>query len=871
MRPWIRINVPSEDMSNSPRSVGRSVKEAVPNAFIDGISARVTAFNHGWEFAEVPSEYKFDAAGLAGLRWRPAIVPGTVAAALRALGELDEDGGNDLDTRAFVFRSRVRHGPVTSGAALVFDGLATLADVWLDGTKILSARNMFRRYAVDVGCMLGEENELVLHFRALGPELARRRPRGRWTTRLVNHRNLRYVRTTLLGRIPGWSHLYPPVGPWRGVRLVERGRVELSRLSIEPALEGRDGVISIAIGGRIAAGGAPVSLEARLADRRIALLVVSTNDDEFEVVAEMRVPEVAPWWPHNLGTPHRYPFTLALKIGDDRVEIGTVQIGFRRIQRLGGDPEGFALQLNGRDVFCRGACWTPSDAVGFNDDPAEIRRILGLVRDAGMNMLRLSGTTIYESDAFYDACDELGILVWQDFMFASMDYPEDDTDFSEDVREEVANVLARLHYRPCLAVLCGNSEVEQQAAMNGLAPDAGLTPLFHRTLREAGRIWCPGIPYVSSSPTGGALPFHVDAGVAHYFGVGAYLRVPADAHASRVRFASECLAFSNVPEDASLDELFGNEPRAVHSPRYKRGLPRDSGAGWDFADVTDHYIEMLFDCDVRLLRYADTERYLALSRAASGEMMERTLGVWRADGSLCRGALVWFLRDLRTGSGWGVLDSAGRPKAAYWFLKRACAPRAIWFTDEGLNGLRIHMRNDRPDPLVARARVRLLRSNGVEIGGAESELRLDGDSGRSLSVDTMLGRFTDTTYAYRFGPCEHAIVVAEIVLADGEIVATSHHLPMGLGHALQDDIILNAVAHPLANGLYELRVEPSGLALFVCIAVDGFLPADNYFHIPPGGARTVVLTPLELKRPLRGRVTALNARSGASVVSVPGA
>ena len=842
----------------SARSLGG---DQVPAVFVDGTAARVTAFDGGWEFSELPLGRKFDVADVAALSWRPALVPGTVAGALRALGELDEDRGNGLDDRDFVFRRRFRHDGVTSSAALVFDGLATIADVWLNGTRILRARNMFRRHAADVGSVLSVENELLLHFRALGPELARRHPRGRWTTRLVNHRNLRYVRTTLLGRMPGWAPPHPPVGPWRGIRLVESGRVELSHLSIDSTLEGSDGVISIAMRGHVVAGEAPVALEIRIADSRIALQTINTNADGFEAAAEVRVPAATPWWSHDLGTPHRYRLTLALKFGGDNLEIGTVQIGFRRIQRRDEYPEGFALRLNGRDVFCRGACWTPADAVGFGDDPAEIRRVVGLVRDAGMNMLRLSGTTVYESDAFYDACDEFGILVWQDFMFASMDYPEDDAEFAEEVRIEAEQVLARVHRHPCLAVLCGNSEIEQQAAMNGLAPDTGVTPLFRHVLKAAGRRWCPGIPYVSSSPTGGALPFHVDAGVAHYFGVGAYLRAPADARESRVRFASECLAFSNVPEDASLDELFGDEARVVHSPCYKRGVPRDSGVGWDFSDVTDHYIEQLFKCDVRALRYADTERYLALARVTPGELMERTLGVWRAEGSVCHGALVWFLRDLRAGSGWGVLDSAGRPKAPYWFLKRACAPRAVWFTDEGLNGLRVQVRNDRPEPLAARLRVRLIRSNGAEIGRAEADLLLEGGSGRALGVDAMLGRFADTTYAYRFGPCEYAIAVAELVHADGAIVATSHYLPTGLVHALQDDIVLSAVARPRGDGSHDLRIESRGLALFVRISVDGYLPADNYFHVPPGGARTVVLTPLGPTRQLRGWVTALNTRS----------
>jgi beta-mannosidase len=317
--------------------------------------------------------------------------------------------------------------------------------------------------------------------------------------------------------MPGGAPAFAPVGPWRGIRLIEGRRIEIAHLHFDARLDGADGVVSVALRGRAAGGSPPEALELRIGDRS-SLAPTRLAGDGFEVEAEVRVPAVSPWWTHELGTPRRYPLELALHSRGEELPIASVQIGFRHIERLeatAGDSDEFGLRINGRDVFCRGACWTPADVVGLGDDPAEIRRVLGLVRDAGMNMLRVNGTMIYESDSFYDACDELGILVWQDFMFARMDYPEEDAEFAGEVRSEAEQVLARLHHHPCLAALCGNSEVEQQAAMMGLAPDARKTPLFESTLREASRRWCPRIPYVSSSPTGGTLPFHVDAGVAH--------------------------------------------------------------------------------------------------------------------------------------------------------------------------------------------------------------------------------------------------------------------------------------------------------------------------------------------------------------------
>lgn len=837
----------------------------VPDGIQDDAATRTLLPSSDWEFAEVTSGSEVASLALESLVWRPAKVPGTVALALRALGELDEDRGNHLDEREFLYRRRFQIDLPQGEVFLSFDGLATITEVWLNGRHILNSRNMFRSYAIDVRSFLRTENEILLHFKSLSKELSRKRKRSRWITHLVSHRDLRYLRTTLLGRIPGWALPHPPVGPWGAVRLQQRGKARMTYARIQPVLDGTDGVVTVHLQGRSSVGEMPDAIEAFVDGNRVSIPASRTAEGEFEAIGEIRVPDVRCWWPHNLGVPHRYSLSLSLRRGNQLEGIGTVLMGFRMIQMQNATDGKVGLRVNGRDVFCRGASWTPLDPIGLSVDPKEMRRVLELVRDAGLNMLRVNAAMIYEARGFYDTCDELGILVWQDFMFARMDYPEDDAAFAEESHAEVEQILSRLHSHPCLALLCGSSEVEQQAAMMGLPPESTRSPLFCESIREASGRWCPGLPYLSSSPTGGAMPFHVDAGVAHYFGVGAYLRPLTDARDSRLKFASECLAFSNVPENDALYELFGDEAVSVHAPRYKNGVPRDPGAGWDFSDVTDHYLEKLFRCDCRELRYSDAARYLAMARIAPGEIMERTIGVWRTEDSSCQGALVWYLRDLRPGSGWGILDSAGRPKAPYWFLKRACAPTAIWFTDEGLNGLHIHVQNDTPESVDAHLRISLVRNDGIKIESAKRYVSLEGGARRRFCADALIGRFSDANYAYRFGLCEHVIAVAELVDLSDKVLSTGTFLPMGLKHDVRDDVGLHAVAKSRGDGTYDLCVGARELAMFARILADGFLPSDNYFHVPPGGSRMLILRPLRAGQALRGTVEVLNARTQAVV------
>ena len=175
-----------------------------------------------------------------------------------------------------------------------------------------------------------------------------------------------------------------------------------------------------------------------------------------------------------------------------------------------------------------------------------------------MNMLRVVGTGAYESAAFHDLCDELGILVWQDLMFANVDYPLADPEFAAEVEGEARQVLTGLVGRPSLAVICGNSEVEQQAAMLGLEPELGRAPFWDEDLPELAAELGADCPYVASTPCGGVLPFHPGEGIAHYFGVTGYFRPPQDARRADLRFAAECLAFANVPDEVTVP---------VHHPR----------------------------------------------------------------------------------------------------------------------------------------------------------------------------------------------------------------------------------------------------------------------------------------------------------------
>jgi beta-mannosidase len=824
---------------------------------------RTRPLDQGWQVASVPPDRVTTPKELDDAVFLPANVPGTAAGALREAGLWDFDRPQDFDAADFWYRTRFAHeggAGATTLTLLRLEGLATVADVWLNGVKVLEADNMFRAYELDVGAALGEVNDLAIRFRSLAALLKARRGRPRWRTRLVDNQQLRWFRTTLLGRIPGWTPPVAAAGPWRPIVLEERRRVSVDRASVRAVRDGNGGRVSVSMSARVLDRGAIEHVRLRVGDHRAMLRALRAADGVWTIDGEVRILRVEPWWPHTHGAHPLYPVLLEVGVGGDEITFDCGRVGFRTVDIV-SDEGAFEVRVNDVPIFCRGACWTTTDVVTLDGNGVGAAAAVDTARRAGMNMLRVGGTMVYESDAFYDACDERGIMVWQDFMFANMDYPGGDEAFRANVTDEARQLMGRLETRPSLTVLCGNSEVEQQVAMLGLERELWKPELFYRTLPDIVRDLGPGVPYVPSTPTGGALPFDVDAGLSHYYGVGAYLRPLEDARRAGVRFTSECLGFSNVPEDTTIELVLASGQAPFHHPRWKARVPRDSGAGWDFEDVRDHYLSSLFGVDPVKLRYADVARYLACSRVTTGEVMARTLAEWRRPRSPCRGALVWFYRDLWPGAGWGLVDSTGTPKAAYYYVKRASKSIALLLIDEGLNGLDLHVVNESPEPLDGEVRLAVYRDGEAMVASGSKVERVLPRSATTLRAAALLPHFFDLTYAYRFGPPAHDVTVATLVDAATEAVLDqAFHFPNGLGSFPPCELGLDASLVEIDGGRYAVTVRTRRFALSVAVTAPGWVPDDNYFHLPPGGEKSVTLERRSGQGPPQGFVHAQNGR-----------
>ena len=456
----------------------------------------------GWELARSAPDACHDPVAARGLAWRPAVVPGTAAAALDAR----ERAGIDFDADDWWFRARFQGEAAAPEEQVILHvgGLATVAEVYLNGRRILDSESMFASHEVDVGELLAGDNELIICCRALEPRLrVRRRPRARWRTRLVADGNLRFYRTMLLGRAPGFAPGPAAVGPWRPVHLERRRGPVLDQVRLRAALVEAEGRVQISAGLRSLPGGpgAP-RLEAVLTDPEgVQRTAVELAVRDGEVRGSLTVTDPAPWWPHTHGRPALYD--VRIHHGDDVLHHS--RVGFRRLETAADlFRDGLALRINGEPVFVRGVVWTPSSLLFPHAPEPELRQTLVRLVQAGMNAVRVAGIGAYESPAFHDLCDELGILVWQDFMFANLDYPESDEAFMAEVQREVRAVLAAVAGRPSLAVVCGGSEVAQQVAMLGLDPALASGPLYGELLPRLVEEAEVEAPYIPSAPCAAA-------------------------------------------------------------------------------------------------------------------------------------------------------------------------------------------------------------------------------------------------------------------------------------------------------------------------------------------------------------------------------
>ncbi|KUH37127.1 MULTISPECIES: glycoside hydrolase family 2 protein [Streptomyces] len=630
-----------------------------------------------------------------------ARVPGCVHSDLLAAGAIPDPfiGLNEKEVawvgrREWTYTTHLAHDSAHERTHLVFDGLDTAARVTLAGEPVGATRNMHRRYRFDV---TGRTGELEVRFASAYDEAAAvRAVTGERPN--VYPEPSQYVRKMACSFGWDWGPTVVTAGIWRGVRLehwstarvaevrplvtVEgtTGRVEV-RIDVERTArgEGRPLRVRARVGG--GGGGAGVAAKA-VAAKAVAAEAASGGGGAFaeavvtgdEAVLRLEVPDVRLWWPRGYGDQPLYDLEVTLADDDGPLDAWHRRIGFRTVEldrSADAHGTGFTLVVNGVRVFARGVNWIPDDVLPSRVTPERYRTRLAQAADANVDLVRVWGGGIYEDEAFYDACDELGLMVWQDFLFACSAYPEEQP-LRGEVEAEARDNVVRLMPHPSLVLWNGNNENLWGFRDWGWEPDLagdswgegyylGLLP---RVVAELD----PTRPYAAGSPWSGSWDHHPNDpahGTHHSWEVW-NRRDYAEYRASVPRFVAE-FGWQAPPALATLRRALPGERLAPDSPGMLHHQKAEDGNGKLNRGVARHFP----------LPDGDFDRWHYLTQLVQARAVAAGIEHWRAHWPVCAGTVVWQLNDCWPVSSWSAIDGDGRPKPLHHELRRVYADRLL--------------------------------------------------------------------------------------------------------------------------------------------------------------------------------------------------
>lgn len=604
----------------------------------------------------------------------PAVVPGCVHTDLLAAGVIPDPflGRNETEVawvgrREWTYETEL---PETNGheqTDLVFEGLDTAAEIRLDGQLLGRVRNMHRSHRFHI---TGASGLLSVRFASAYAEAEA--VRGQLGDRPAAYAEpYQYIRKMACSFGWDWGPTLVTAGIWRPVRLEHWSTARLARVRPLVTLEQGSGVVELRIEVERTRVEAELAVEARIGDIRVRAAVDGTDGR-----VRLRVPGARRWWPRGYGEQALYDVELTLLHGTEALDVWRRRIGFRTVELdTSADDRGtgFTLVVNGERVFARGVNWIPDDAFPSRVTRERYRHRLTQAARAGVDLVRVWGGGIYESGDFYDVCDELGLLVWQDFPFACAAYPEEQP-LRGEVEAEARENVVRLMPHPSLVLWNGNNENlwgfrdwGWEARLGGDSWGEGYyLGLLPRVVAESDptRIYTAGSPWSGSwdhHPNDPAHGTHHSWEVWNRADYVDYLReVP--------RFVAE-FGWQAPPAWATLRRALPGEEPAADSPGMLHHQKAEDGNGKLARGLAPHFA----------VAEGDFDRWHYLTQVNQARAVATGVEHWRSHWPVCAGAIVWQLNDCWPVTSWAAIDGDGREKPLYHELRRLYADRLPTF------------------------------------------------------------------------------------------------------------------------------------------------------------------------------------------------
>ena len=816
--------------ANAGMGLAQAHRESAQNA--------VLTLDHGWQFRQMTSP-----AADAETGWLAASVPGDIHLDLLANKKIPDPFFRDnesklqwIENEGWEYRLKFDASRALlshTNVDLVFDGLDASSEVYLNGAKVLIADNMFRTWRVSVKEHLHMGSNILRVVFPLPIKAAEEVAAGDpWQPRTGTLAKT-YIRKAAYEYGWDWGPRLVTSGIWRPVRLEAWNQVRIADFAIRQRNVARevahiDAEVEVEAS---TAGPASVSIQYSPVGKPIIVsrkVNLKTGSNLIDLPIEIVQPRL--WYPAGYGEQPLYEFTARVGKGAQVSEERKVKAGLRSIElhrQLDKWGRSFELIVNGIPVFAKGADVIPFDSFPNRVTTADYRRILESARDANMNMIRHWGGGYYETDEFYQICDELGIMVWQDFMFGN-DWQPGTYAFKQNIEAEADDQVRRLRNHPSIVVWCGNNETED--ALNW--GDRAKLPLdvkfqmwqdylteFSGILNRVVERLDAETPYWPSSPSADyeAVSANYHTGDDHIWDVW-HGRVPFSTYETHhSRFVTE-YGFQSFPEMRTVEAFTQPEDRtSIFTPVMLAHQKNDEGNSIIHDYLLRDYPEP-----------KDFASFLYVSQVLRAEGIKIGAEHFRRSRPETMGSIFWQLNDCWPVASWSSIDYYGRWKALQYYARRFYAPILVSpHLEDG--SVKVYVVSDKTEAQDATLRVRLMDFDGKVL--LEESLPIDVTPLASkVYLDWPLKKLTDAGAT----DTSRVFVVADLTAGGVSVSRNLIYLaPVKEIHLKKADLQVETVE---SSGGYRIRLTSPVLARSVYLSFGNLdvKLSDNYFDLLPG-------------------------------------
>ena len=808
------------------------------------LKTAVKNLHEGWKFRQARLT-----------NWYPATVPGVVHTDLLQnkiiedpFFRLNERGLQWIDKEDWVYETCFTLAADMmrkENMELVFEGLDTYADVYLNDECILKANNMFRRWSIPVRQYIREENNILkVYFHSpvkidvpKWDALPYQYPASNDQSEnggLFNKKISIFARKAGYHYGWDWGPRLVTSGIWRPVYIRAWSDLRINDVFIEQKEVGAGRAV---IAGHVELdadkdmNGVLVTITDEVTGRVLGEWQADLKRGTNRVTVDFVLHKPKLWWSNGLGEPFLYRFRTDIIAGGELLDSKTERVGIRSLKVVhqpDKDGHTFYIELNGHPVFAKGANYIPSDNFLPRVTPENYKRTILDAAGVNMNMLRVWGGGIYENDVFYDLCDEHGIMIWQDFMFACSMYPAEGA-LLDNIHQEAVDNVKRLRNHACIALWCGNNEcqdawlgwgwkreIERQNKEYADKIWAQYRQQYHVTLPGVVREYAPGTFYWPSSPFAfeGEMSGTTD-GDRHYWSVWHGKAPISDYDSEKSRFFSE-YGFQSFPEFESV-KRYAPYPedwdiRSEVMMSHQRG-----------GDHANGLIETYLLNEYKKPR--DFRAFLYINHVLQGDAIKTAIESHRRQMPYNMGTLFWQHNDCWPVASWASRDYYGRWKAQHYYTRKAYDDILISPVVEG-DDLKVYAVSDRLENTSGRLQLQVCQFDGTVVHHWGKSVGISGNDSRvcfSAPLAKLLeGANRGTVY-----------VRVDYTDKSGRV----YHNNYCLGKQKDMDypkVDLQTEVRSIEGG-YEVTVSADKFARAVCLSVadNESVYSDNYFDVQP--------------------------------------